>query len=159
VLGHEVCLGQMPRNERRVLALRAGLGIGRTRSRAEVERLTGLSRKRVVAIERRGIKRLRALTQTGACGNAAAAAGTGVEAAGGGMRRGSDGAAPPQIAVLGQRDSNGAATPPPPPSGSPDSGRTLLHAPDSAVDLAPALLFVLLAGLVFALVRESRRSA
>jgi hypothetical protein len=71
-----------------------------------------------------------------------------------------DGAASPRIAVLGERESSASVTTtPPPPDSSSDSGRPLLHAPDSAVDLGPILLFLLLAGFVFAAVREARRSA
>jgi hypothetical protein len=148
----------MPNVERRVLSLRAGVGIGHTRSRAQVQRLTGLSRARVVAIERRGIERLRGLARGGAC---ASTAGTAA------LRqvpgRGADPRiAGPRISVLGDRESNADATPPapsPPPTGSPDAGRTLLHAPDSAMDFAPILLFVALAALVFAVVREARRHA
>jgi len=57
----------MPRAERRVLALRAGVGIARTRSRAEVARITGLRRARIARVERRGLARLRALARAGAC--------------------------------------------------------------------------------------------
>jgi hypothetical protein len=161
VLGHETCLGQMPRGERRVLTLRAGVGLTHPRSRAQVQRITGLRRARVAALERSGLRRLRSLAQAGGCGEAASAAPDDVAAVTGvsGARRIPDGASIPRIAVLGARESNGAGTPPAPPTGSPDSQRPLLHAPEGAVDLAPAILFVLLAGLVFAVVREARRSA
>jgi hypothetical protein len=161
VLGHEACLGQMPRSERRVLTLRAGVGLAHPRSRAQVQRITGLPRTRVAALERSGLQRLRSLAQAGACGQSASATpgdvapGTGVSNAHGIP----DGAAIPRIAVLGASESNDAGTPPAPPTGSPDAERPLLHAPDGAVDLAPAILFVLLAGLVFAAVREARRTA
>ena len=161
VLGHEACLGQMPRGERRVLTLRAGVGLAHPRSRAQVQRITGLPRTRVAALERSGLQRLRSLAQAGACGQSASASPgevapvTGVS----GARGIPDGAAIPRIAVLGASESNDAGTPPAPPTGSPDAERPLLHAPDGAVDLAPAILFVLLAGLVFAAVREARRSA
>jgi hypothetical protein len=61
------CLGRVPRAERRVLVLRAGVGIARTRSRAEVARITGLRRARVTRLERRGLRHLRALGRAGAC--------------------------------------------------------------------------------------------
>jgi hypothetical protein len=160
VLGHEACLGRMPRGERRVLTLRAGVGIAHPRSRAQVQRITGLRRTRIAALERSGLQRLRSLAQAGGCGQATSEAKgdlapvTGVS----GARGISDGASIPRIAVLGARESNGAETPPSPPTGSPDPGRPLLHAPDSAVDLGPILLFVLLAGFVFAAVRDARRS-
>jgi hypothetical protein len=158
VLGHEGCLGRMPNDERRVLSLRAGVGIDRTRTRAEVQRLTGLSPTRVVAIERRGIERLRGLARTGACASAAGAAALPPIPG----RVGDPRIAVPGISVLGERESRAGVTPtasPPPPTGSPDAGRTLLHAPDSAMDFAPVLLFVVLAAVVFAVVREARRHA
>jgi len=161
VLGHEACLGQMPRGERRVLTLRAGVGLAHPRSRAQVQRITGLRRARVAALERAGLQRLRSLARAGGCGQAASAAPDSVAPPTGvsGARAIPDGASIPRIAVLGARESNGAETPPAPPAGSPAAQRPLLHAPDGAVDLAPAILFVLLAGLVFAVVREARRSA
>jgi hypothetical protein len=160
VLGHEGCLGQVPRDERRVLTLRAGVGMAHPRSRDAVRRMTGLRRTRVVALERRGLKRLRALAQAGGCAAASSGTPAGVEpTAGAGPSQSADGGRVPKLAVFGERESSGAETRPPPPTGSPDAARPLLHAPDSAVDLAPALLFVLLAGFVFAVVREARRSA
>jgi hypothetical protein len=68
------CLGRVPRAERRVLVLRAGIGIARTRSRAQVARITGLRRTSVARLERRGLRRLRALARTGACAALAPAA-------------------------------------------------------------------------------------
>jgi hypothetical protein len=161
VLGHEACLGQMPRSERRVLTLRAGVGLAHPRSRAQVQRITGLRRARIAALERSGLQRLRSLAQAGGCGHAASAAPDGVTPVTGvsGARGIPDGGSIPRIAVLGAHESDGAGTAPAPPAGSPDSQRPLLHAPAGAVDLAPAILFVLLAGLVFAVVREARRSA
>lgn len=161
VLGHEACLGQMPRGERRVLTLRAGVGLAHPRSRAQVQRITGLPRTRIAALERSGLRRLRSLAQADGCGQAASAAPGRVAPVNGvsDARGIPDGAAIPRIAVLGASESNGAGTPPAPPTGSPDAQRPLLHAPDGAVDLAPAILFVLLAGLVFVAVREARRSA
>lgn len=161
VLDHEACLGQMPRGEHRVLSLRAGVGIAHPRSRAQVQRITGLRRTRIVALERSGLQRLRSLAQAGGCGQATSAARGDLAPVTGVSRehRISDGASIPRIAVLGARESDGAETPPSPPTGSPDPERPLLHAPDSALDLGPILLFVLLAGFVFAAVREARRSA
>ena len=161
VLDHEACLGRMPRGERRVLTLRAGVGIAHPRSRAQVQRITGLRRTRITALERSGLQRLRSLAQAGGCGQATSAARRGLAPVTGVSRaRGiPDGTSIPRIAVLGARESNGAGTPPSPPTGSPDPEQPLLHAPDSAVDLGAILLFVLLAGFVFAAVREARRSA
>ena len=64
------CLASVPRSERRVLALRAGVGRARPHSRTEVARITHLKRKRVVTLERRGLRRLRALARAGVCGGA-----------------------------------------------------------------------------------------
>jgi Sigma-70, region 4 len=61
------CLGRVPRLERRVLVLRAGVGIAHTRSRAQVARITGIRRARVARLERRGLRKLRALGRAGAC--------------------------------------------------------------------------------------------
>jgi hypothetical protein len=61
------CLARVPRLERRVLVLRAGVGIAHTRSRAQVARITGLRRARVARLERRGLRKLRALARSGAC--------------------------------------------------------------------------------------------
>jgi hypothetical protein len=61
------CLGRVPRAERRILRLRAGVGIDHTRSRADVARITGIRRARVASLERRGLRRLRALERAGAC--------------------------------------------------------------------------------------------
>jgi hypothetical protein len=161
VLDHEACLGRMPRGERRVLTLRAGVGIAHPRSHAQVQRITGLRRTRIAALERSGLQRLRSLAQAGGCGQATSAARRDLAPVTGasGARGISGGASIPRIAVLGARESDGAGTPPSPPTGSPDPERPLLHAPDSAADLGPILLLVLLAGFVFAAVREARRSA
>jgi hypothetical protein len=158
VLDHKACLGQMPRGERRVLSLRAGVGLRHTRSRAEVARLTGLSRKRVIATEHRGLKRLRTLVRSGGCTTTAAG---GPSAATTTPRRAGPATAMPRIRVLGERAAGNAAAAPAPSSGdaSNDAGRPLLHAPDSAVDLAPALLIVVLGAFVVAAVREARRTS
>ena len=60
----------MPRAERRVLTLRAGVGAARTHSRTEVARITHLRRARVIKLERRGLRRLHALARAGACQDA-----------------------------------------------------------------------------------------
>jgi hypothetical protein len=157
VLGHDGCLGRMPRAERRVLTLRAGVGIDRTRSRAEVARLTGLKRVRVGALERRGMARLRALVDAGAC---AAGGSAPSEVSAGGAR--DRGASTPRTAVHGQREFSVAQPPRASAAESPardDDGRPLLHTPDSARDFAPVLAALALAALVFVLAREARRSA
>jgi hypothetical protein len=70
VLRFQGCLSRVPRAERRVLTLRAGVGAARTHSRTEVARITHLRRTRVVTLERRGLRRLRALGRTGDCQDA-----------------------------------------------------------------------------------------
>jgi hypothetical protein len=71
VLRFKGCLARVPRSERRVLTLRAGVGRARPHTRTEVARITQQKRKRVVALERRGLRRLRALNGAGLCGAAA----------------------------------------------------------------------------------------
>ena len=54
VLRFHGCLSRVPRSERRVLSLRAGVGRLRPHPRSEVARITHLRRARVVMLERRG---------------------------------------------------------------------------------------------------------
>jgi hypothetical protein len=70
VLRFQGCLSQVPRSERRVLTLRAGVGPARPHSRTEVARITHLRRSRVVTLERRGLRRLHALGRSGDCQDA-----------------------------------------------------------------------------------------
>ena len=70
VLRFQGCLSRVPRAERRVLTLRAGVGAARTHSRTEVARITHLRRTRVITLERRGLRRLHALGRAGACQDA-----------------------------------------------------------------------------------------
>ena len=70
VLSLNGCLDEVPPRERRVLDLRAGIGIGRTRSRAEVARLTKFSADGVRRLERRGLRQLKRLREQRACGAA-----------------------------------------------------------------------------------------
>ena len=72
VLRFHGCLSRVPRSERRVLSLRAGVGRLRPHTRSEVARITHLRRARVVKLERRGLRRLRALNRAGACQDAGA---------------------------------------------------------------------------------------
>jgi hypothetical protein len=73
VLRFRGCLSRVPRSERRVLSLRAGVGRLRAHTRSEVARITHLRRARVIKLERRGLRRLRALNRAGACQDAGAA--------------------------------------------------------------------------------------
>lgn len=70
VLRFQGCLSQIPRSERRVLTLRAGVGSSRAHSRTEVARITHLRRARVITLERRGLRRLHTLGRTGTCEDA-----------------------------------------------------------------------------------------
>jgi hypothetical protein len=72
VLRFHGCLSRVPRSERRVLSLRAGVGRLRPHTRSEVARITHLRRARVIKLERRGLRRLRALNRAGACQDAGA---------------------------------------------------------------------------------------
>jgi sigma-70-like protein len=68
ILRFEGCLSLMPRTERRVVELRAGVDVGHPRTRSQVARMTGLSTKRVRRLERRGLLRLERLGRQGRCG-------------------------------------------------------------------------------------------
>jgi hypothetical protein len=63
----EGCIGTLPRPERRVLTLRAGLGGERPQTRRRVARTLRVSTRRVRRLEHRGIRRLRALVRAGRC--------------------------------------------------------------------------------------------
>jgi hypothetical protein len=150
-----------------VLILRAGLGIGRTRTRAQVAHITGLRRARVAHLERRGLRQLRALGRAGAC--AVSPTATPMAAVGlpvsGPAQRGGGGPGAGRGDVLGERksgterprpeDEGDAAKPTPrlplaQPGGSQGGG--------SSFDFA--FVFVPLAILAFFLVlrRENRRT-
>jgi hypothetical protein len=72
VLRFRGCLSRVPRSERRVLSLRAGVGRLRPHTRSQVARITHLERARVIKLERRGLRRLRELNRAGACLDAGA---------------------------------------------------------------------------------------
>ena len=157
MLRNQGCLARLPQAERRVLRLRAGVGIAHPRSRAQVMRITGLSRKRVIAIERSGMKRMRTMAQAGDCGRGSGAATESTQAtpAAGAPGRNADLRHSPRIAVRGEREAGGA--PAPQPESPPGEHRPLLGAPDDARDLAPIVLAVALAALLFVLIRQARK--
>jgi hypothetical protein len=64
------CLGALGTVERRVLVLRTGLGDARPHSRRGVARLLDVRVRRVVRIERRGLREARSLARAGACSRA-----------------------------------------------------------------------------------------
>ena len=80
VRGLEPCLSGLPKTERRVLALRAGVGTARSRSRGEVARITGLSRRRVRRAETAGLRHLRRMARTSSCDAAPATEATRLDA-------------------------------------------------------------------------------
>jgi hypothetical protein len=96
----------MPRAERRVLTLRAGVGAARTHSRTEVARIMHLRRARVIRLERRGLRRLGALGRAGACQDAQATFATAPAGTGAALPAGS----PPsgRGAVLAEHHSRGS---------------------------------------------------
>ena len=142
-----------------MLSLRAGVGIDHVRSRADVVRITGLSRKRVVAIERSGMKRLSTLARGGRCASAPGSSATGVYGTSAPAPRRPSSSAQlgrsPRMAVRHEREAGRKPAPQPQPS-SGDS-RPLLGAPDDARDLAPIVLAVALAAVLFALIRQARK--
>jgi hypothetical protein len=158
VLAREACLGRMPRSERRVLTLRAGVGRARPRTRSQVERITGLRRARVVALERSGLRRLRSLSATG-CANGAGSATDPISATAMQAPPSPPTGGQPQITVRGQRQSSEDLAADEHVHARPrGSGLPLLHTPNSPLDLVPfAIAFGLAAG-VFVFVREARRS-
>jgi sigma-70-like protein len=163
VLSFQGCLGNVPQTERRVLELRAGVGISRARTRAEVARLTGLPRKRVARLEHRGLKRLQSLSDVGSCTAAASAtsAGAPIGVAGGLVPPASAGDAP-SIGVRGARPTAHSSE-----SKSPNHesaieaaiDRPIIHGLGHALDLGPLLVAFALGGLCYVVVRELRRTA
>jgi hypothetical protein len=160
VLSFQDCLGSVPQSERRVLRLRAGVGIARTRTRAEVAHLTGMRRARVARLERRGLKRLRALSGAGTCMSAGSAAPAGVPVqANAGTTQPSS--ASNVLSAIGTRQS-------------PQSGESKTSAAENAIeaaierpiiqglgrnlDLGPLMVAFALGGLLFVVVRELRRA-
>ncbi|MEA2132666.1 MAG: hypothetical protein QOC68_575 [Solirubrobacteraceae bacterium] len=131
------CIGGLPRAERRVLTLRAGLGRERPHTRRRVAQILRVSTRRVSRLERRGVRRLRGLERAGHCkGDGGIAAGdigggtipaeqaatlgalvaTGLGA--GSLAvvaarelKGSSGSQPDRIEVKSERESSGVVTP------------------------------------------------
>jgi hypothetical protein len=162
VLGFQGCLSNVPKTERRVLELRAGVGISRTRTRAEVARLTGLPRKRVVRLEHRGLKRLESLAAAGSCSPAGSATPAAVPVGAGGD------SVPPAsagngatVGVLAARETPHSAA-----SKSSDHesaieaaiNRPVIRGLGHSLDLGPLLVAFALGGLCYLVVREVRRA-
>jgi hypothetical protein len=162
VLGFQGCLSNVPKTERRVLELRAGVGISRTRTRAEVARLTGLPRKRVVRLEHRGLKRLQSLAAAGSCSPSGSATPAAVPVGAGGD------SVPPAsagngatVGVLAARETPHSAA-----SKSSDHesaieaaiNRPVIRGLGHSLDLGPLLVAFALGGLCYLVVREVRRA-
>jgi hypothetical protein len=153
----------VPSRERRVLELRAGVGAGHTRSRADVARLTGLQRKSVARLERRGLKRLRSLADAGTC--ATSTSGSSVSAPLAGL------GAAAQRAKVGGAPGTGVvdarATPKSAESKSSDDHQNAIEAAierpvirgmGHTLDLGPLLLAFALGGMLYLVARELKRS-
>jgi hypothetical protein len=61
------CLDDLSAGQRRVLTLRAGVGPGPPRSRGRVAKRLNITERRVVRLERTGLRRLRTLAKGGGC--------------------------------------------------------------------------------------------
>ena len=93
-----------------MLALRAGLGDRPVSSRRRVSARLNFSVARVARIERRGLRRIRALVRDGSCGSAGAAGATGGAAGSTGATSstGATGSAAESSGVAGTTDTSGA---------------------------------------------------
>jgi hypothetical protein len=154
----------VPRSERRVLSLRAGVGRLRPHTRSQVARITHLERGRVIELERRGLRRLRALNRAGACQDAGAPTTTATVAAPGtGTPAAPTGTPGGRSAVLAEHHSS-AASKDSGSAGKPERAQLSISRPltgiigDHSFDLA--LILGPLAFLAFLLViaREVRRT-
>jgi hypothetical protein len=165
VLRFEGCLDSVPRTQRRVLELRAGVGSATTRSRAEVARLTGLRTRSVARLERRGLKRLRTLANRGTCAGATrgTVGGAAPVAPGGASAQPVNAGDAPRVGVLAAHTTPHSAE-------SKTSGgnksaiqaaieRPIIHAMGHSLDLGPLLLAFALGGLLYVVARELRRAA
>jgi Sigma-70, region 4 len=123
------CLDELSSRQQRVLELRAGMGSASPRTRSGVARVLDIRVDRVRRIERRGLRRARALDRAGACGAAVAGGGAqiistsslagtsgggGGESLGGGTPRDGDGGSPPPDSESGDVRGESAGQLPPP---------------------------------------------
>ena len=164
MLRFQGCLDSVPSRERRVLELRAGVGSAHTRSRAEVARLTGLRKRSVARLERRGLKRLRTLANGGTCAGATRGApGNTTVAPAAASAQSGDAANAPGVGVLTTRKTPHSAE-------SKTSNdhksaiqaaieRPIIHGMGHSIDLGPLLLAFALGGLLYVVAREVRRTA
>lgn len=155
VLRFQSCLVSVPRAERRVLSLRAGLGVAHTRTRGEVARLTGLHPSRVARLEQRGLRRLRDLGRSGRCGAASNAAGRDEKLAAT-VPDGSPGG-------LGDAEAGADATVQRAASGTPEAravqvDRPLIDLGAAPRDLAPFLIAFAIGAMLVLVLRQTRRA-
>jgi hypothetical protein len=157
----------VPSAERRVLELRAGVGGKHTRSRADVARLTGLHRKSVTRLERRGLKRLQTLAGAGTCagatsGSAAGAPIADLGSATQGATQGANAGGAPGTGVPGAHVKHQSAE-----SKSSDDHqsafqaaieRPIIRGMGHTLDLGPLLLAFALGGMLYLVARELKRS-
>jgi hypothetical protein len=164
VLGFRGCLSRLPRVEREVLVLRAGVGIAHPRSRRLVAQLTGLSQRRVARLERRGLHRLNALGASGACAAStqATTAPVAVPVTAGSSPAAGSGA---RIAVKAERVSGGGHSRSPVPRSAGEAklplGLPALVSPrgaGAAFDLALVIVPLLLVAFLYLIARTVRRT-
>jgi hypothetical protein len=152
----------VPRAERRVLTLRAGVGVARAHSRSEVARITHLRRARVVTLERRGLRRLHALDRAGACQDARQATPSGAPASTAVTPPPGSAAAGPGALPVGQHagDSNtGAAQGHRTPTAELSVGRPPSNLGSGGSDLTIVLASLAVFAFVLAVTREVKRAA
>jgi hypothetical protein len=166
VLRFQTCLPNLPKSQKRVLMLRAGVGTDHPRTRAQVRRLTGMSIKRIRRLEHRGLRKLRHLGAGGHCGR--------VETTGLGMTLGGPVSMVPIVApaatpagaavgaphseVLGEHASGG------PSSFTSPAAMPVLHFLDrvrggSALDLTMLIVPLALLAFLALVFREARRGS
>jgi len=162
VLRFQGCLPRVPRAERRVLTLRAGVGVARAHSRSEVARITHLRRARVVTLERRGLRRLHALDRAGACQDARQATPSGAPASTAVTPPPGSAAAGPGALPVGQHagDSNtGGAQGHRTPTAELSVGRPPSNLGSGGSDLTIVLASLAVFAFVLAVTREVKRAA
>jgi Sigma-70, region 4 len=162
------CLDGLTQLERKVLVLRAGLGVERPHTRSRVARLLDLQTRRVGRVERSGLRRLRVLGRSGACVAAPTTGGSAPAPA-------SVSAAPRlwaglpgdlalplgHVEVKGEQDSSSSepALVPPPEAIVPPAGAVVARTRNGAgSDLTIPLLVVLVVAAIAFAVRSTRRS-
>jgi hypothetical protein len=156
------CLTQLPRNERRVLALRAGLD-GRPHSRRGVARITRWSVRRVRLLENGGLRRLRSLGDGGGCGSGRQTTAVAAHTTPGALTTDSLGRTAPAPAggagpaVLAEHVTGTQSLPGVQPLRAPP-GLTQPNVPSPASDMVTrALIALAFAGLVWVFVSRERR--